>query len=707
MKRRLGLLVSLTGSIPLVLTGCTTSVFANRSKEVNEIVPESITIDGPATVYFGAGDVKYDVIVQPEEASKDVTWISSDETIMTINSLGKATPKKTGDVVITATSKLSTEVSASLNISVVDAPIPTSIEIDGPTEVVLHKEPSYRYTAIVAPEHAKIDVDWTIDDEQIAEIKQNGDLVPKKAGTVIIHAESIYDRSVYDDCQVVIIPEAPKSLLIEGNDGIKTQQTTQLTAVAEPEGSCKDVFWSTNDESLATISADGVLQTHDKEGTVIVTAKSKADETIIATKEILINNQIILVNFAPTIGKGFDWQGHTYGRLGESCQIKFTSRIYKENNEWLIIHKELKPTDIEIMFQGQNIMNKCSLEHNVLTIPIEESYPLSENITINILGAEINDWVQWNDIAKITKKDYEDFGRPGIHNAAKYFQVGDYKKGYVSGKLVGEYVIVDEYHDYYRTQDHSQWVDVPIALTFMPKVLHVEPKVRNNMPESQWEIKVEECETMNHIESEVVYGSEKKDEEEGEVIPTNFIRRELLTYKLDGLGNESLVAPMKPFTPMSKDGVPYVDNDVFWIPSYDEVYNSDQKFRYENRAIEITSKTTIPNYVDEGTLYSYFDPEKYAFFNNGRPRIPDPDLVYDDGYVDTPIWLRTAWTTFPDRSTEYGVATPGGIYARGATRFITWKSSDPDFDEVRTRYPNTMHKQVAEVKYKYGAAFCF
>ncbi|MCQ3908620.1 MAG: hypothetical protein MJ200_03640 [Mycoplasmoidaceae bacterium] len=85
----------------------------------------------------------------------------------------------------------------------------------------------------------------------------------------------------------------------------------------------------------------------------------------------------------------------------------------------------------------------------------------------------------------ITKKDYTKKEDDTFKYTAQYFQVGDYKKGYTDGKLIGEFVIVDEYHDYYEKHIGQKTINVSIPLTFMPKVFHIDKAVRDAMPKSR------------------------------------------------------------------------------------------------------------------------------------------------------------------------------------------------------------------------------
>lgn len=714
--RKLSIAITLVGATPIVLTGYVNnfSSFSITSDSTNNtIIPESIIIEGPNTVYLGCGTYTYSIKVQPEEAERNVEWTSSDSSILAINSIGQAQPQKVGHVTITAVSKYSPDVVDTIEVTVSDAPVPTAINIDGPSQVYFHKEPSFHYSILTEPTIAKTDVYWSVNDTEVATIKQNGNLTPKKVGVVTIHAVSMYDPLVSNDLQVEIKPEPPKSLTIIGDDAVQPGSFTQYTVETDRPDVCADVIWTSSDESRLIIDKNGNASVGFDEGYVEITAQSIADPSITATKIISIDNDIVYIRFSPTIGTGYDHFSPTYTTPGESFQVSFRSRVYQDDETWFVIHKELKPTDIEVIVNGENIMNQCTLDHNILTVPVDSSLEIGSSVTINVLGAEISDWVSWDDIAKITKKDYDDLGRPGKHYAAQYFQVGDYKKGYINNKLCGEFIIVDEYHDIYEVEESSEIVEVPIALTFMPKTMHISPSVANAFPKSRWEDgpKNDDELLQYNFWTTKHYSLEIEDEETHEVIIKNYLRKNLVNYKMDGLSSTSVKAPRKIISAGPKF-VPYIENDLFWAPSFDEVYDP----RVTNCAFTTWFHKCLDwgedgrfDYFDrqEGSLYAYFDQDKYHFHNDGHIRVPDPvNRQYDDGYVDTQIMLRTTWSEHPFDDDDGNRSDYWGCPKRGFC-LLTWLDPDANsLKDLEVRYPSTFDAKPANMEYTYSASFC-
>ena len=83
----------------------------------------------------------------------------------------------------------------------------------------------------------------------------------------------------------------PNSFTIEGDSTITTKGgTVQLTAVPEPASATANVYWSVDNENLATVDENGLV-TAKLNGTVTVTVKSIYDEEIFATKTITISGQ--------------------------------------------------------------------------------------------------------------------------------------------------------------------------------------------------------------------------------------------------------------------------------------------------------------------------------------------------------------------------------------------------------------------------------
>ena len=88
-------------------------------QQQEQVAPESLSLSLEKTQAFINEVVKATVTATPANASTDVNWSSSDETIATVSG-GSITPKAVGTVTITATSKLDETKKASAQLTVVE-----------------------------------------------------------------------------------------------------------------------------------------------------------------------------------------------------------------------------------------------------------------------------------------------------------------------------------------------------------------------------------------------------------------------------------------------------------------------------------------------------------------------------------------------------------------------------------------------------------
>jgi len=255
------------GEVPLNFA-LTTKINSKIAEFIaNPIWGTSVLITGDDVVALDDFDVVYDVITIPSGLS--VTWVSGDESIVTIDANGKLTPIKVGSVTIYAISD--TYVVGSKTIIIEYGEI-EYFEIKGSDTVVLDEEDVY--SVDVSP-YANPNVVWSITNVTgSASIDSNGKVKGLKVGTVLVKATSVVDSDIYDEFEVTIIYAVATSVqvnLIAGSNQVAAGTSVQLTATVYPHNANQSVTWSSEVPMFSLITEDGLFTAGSSAGKVIVT----------------------------------------------------------------------------------------------------------------------------------------------------------------------------------------------------------------------------------------------------------------------------------------------------------------------------------------------------------------------------------------------------------------------------------------------------
>ena len=168
--------------------------------EPEVILPTAIEISGETEVKVNKV-ILLTVSYTPEEATKGVTWESSDPSIATVTK-GSVLGVAEGKVTITATSTADTNVKATFEVTVIKndetGPVteaPTAITVSVTAEEV---EVGYKLTAraTVEPQGASQNVTWESTKPEVATIDENGKILGVSEGTTYIIAYSKVDPSI-------------------------------------------------------------------------------------------------------------------------------------------------------------------------------------------------------------------------------------------------------------------------------------------------------------------------------------------------------------------------------------------------------------------------------------------------------------------------------------------------------------------------------
>ena len=282
----------------------TTTVTVTLDNGVQDTATVTVTPVNPTDfgIDFGAsgGSVKVGESIQlgtknwsPDgltAKSKEVTWSVANGTgTATIDQTGKLTGTAVGTVEVTATSKVSPELTrtATVNVLPADAKLvePTDVNIVDPStgvaldDITLQEGETKQLNAVITPADANTNTGktWSIADPSIATVDQNGKVTAIKAGTTAVTV--ILDNGVQDTAMVTVTPKPTENTDIEPTGvSIGTKDvylyvgnTKTLTATITPANANvhTNKTWSIANSAIAVIDQNGTV-TGVKAGTTTV-----------------------------------------------------------------------------------------------------------------------------------------------------------------------------------------------------------------------------------------------------------------------------------------------------------------------------------------------------------------------------------------------------------------------------------------------------
>lgn len=233
--------------------------------------------------------VKLVSIIKPTSLSNDtLTWTSSDENIVIVDSNGVIIGLNIGTATITVTT--SNGKTAKVIVNVVEDVVKIDKITLNPTSLEMMVDEVSQIVATISPENATDrEIIWESSDKNIATVDSEGRVVAKSVGTVTITAKTT-DGKVVATSEVTIKPIPVESITISPNGiTMKVGDTTQLTATVSPDNATnKEIIWSSSDDEIATVDSTGKV-TGKKIGSVTITAKTP-DGNVVATITVTVDN---------------------------------------------------------------------------------------------------------------------------------------------------------------------------------------------------------------------------------------------------------------------------------------------------------------------------------------------------------------------------------------------------------------------------------
>lgn len=302
------------------ITGELKNVYGNQTDKhpissyviVNQSV-ENITVTPSPAISFNIGTTKQFLAeVGPEEAVKDFTWSSTDNSVVTINQSGIATAVAPGNAKILATADDGSGVYDSCDI-LVTVPM-SNIDFDSATNGIIYvgvgKTSTINVTLVYpggyadAAENTKLGVDWSSSDTSIATVSAGTDknsctISGESLGTATIVAKAKDNSGTIGAIQVVVITAIES---IEFDDEFKNitmdvNDSLSLMPNFNPIESTNQVLiWASSDESKASVNSSGIITAiaktdkddENQDIPVIITASTTDGSNKTATCNIII-----------------------------------------------------------------------------------------------------------------------------------------------------------------------------------------------------------------------------------------------------------------------------------------------------------------------------------------------------------------------------------------------------------------------------------
>jgi len=151
---------------------------------------------------------QFSVVFYPSEATDDVLWSSSDETVAIVSQKGVVKYLKLGNVVITAScSNFDKQANAEIKVDeVVSSAIILQTDFDeGDGNFVLKQGKSGKITALLDSDATVFDVVFSSSDNTVAQIGKDGVIVALKGGEVTITATTSYGEKTTSQTLVLVV----------------------------------------------------------------------------------------------------------------------------------------------------------------------------------------------------------------------------------------------------------------------------------------------------------------------------------------------------------------------------------------------------------------------------------------------------------------------------------------------------------------------
>ena len=258
---------------------------------VNPILATGISLSQTEITLEENASTQLTATVSPGNATnKDVIWSSSNEGIAIVSSSGRVTAISEGTCnIIAKTADGSNKSVTCLTRVVKPTVLATSVSLSQ-TLAQLYAGESLQLSATVSPLNTtNATINWSSSNPAVATVNGNGLVTAVGTGTAFIYASTTDGSNKSAQCGVTVSPVLVSDIALSQTEvSLDEGTTTQLSANITPGNATnKNVIWSSTDETVATVDANGLV-TAVAEGDCNIIAKAEDASGVEATCQISV-----------------------------------------------------------------------------------------------------------------------------------------------------------------------------------------------------------------------------------------------------------------------------------------------------------------------------------------------------------------------------------------------------------------------------------
>ena len=243
---------------------------------------ESISLDRSQIIMYKDDCYALTATILPETASnKNVSWTSSNSSIVSVDNDGNINAKATGIATVKATTTDGTNLSASCQVQVINHVSSVTFNY---TSLVLEEGEIKQITATVYPPNAYNNkLDWSSSNPSVAVVDSTGLVTAINEGNTIISATTTDGSNITATCNVEVKAYTNAVIINKHETSIFAGGMEQLTAQVLPEDAYdKTVTWRTTNSYVASVNSNGLV-TANKVGAakIIATCKGISDTCVV------------------------------------------------------------------------------------------------------------------------------------------------------------------------------------------------------------------------------------------------------------------------------------------------------------------------------------------------------------------------------------------------------------------------------------------